>query len=79
MTKSQKMEIFYQTRNAMNVGMTYFGSRGFCGAIGVSFSLLYKVMESIGRLFKRRQLRRSVPFFSAKTFLPFSAVLEPME
>ena len=79
MTKSQKMEIFYQTRNAMNVGMTYLGSRGFCGAIGVSFSLLYKVMESIGRLFKRRQLRRSVPFFSAKTFLPFSAVLEPME
>ena len=63
----------------MNVGMTYFGSRGFCGAIGVSFSRLHKVMGAVGRLFKRRQLRRSVPFFSAKTFLPFSAVLEPME
>ena len=37
-TKSQKMEIFFQTRNAMNVGLTYFGSRGFCGANGVSFS-----------------------------------------
>ena len=24
--KSQKIEIFFQTRNAMNVGMTYFGS-----------------------------------------------------
>ena len=43
-TKSQKIEIFFQTRNAMNVGMTYFGSRGFCGAIGVSFSRLDRVI-----------------------------------
>ena len=38
-TKSHKMDIFFQTRNAQNVGLTYFGSRGFCGAIGVSFFL----------------------------------------
>ena len=51
----------FQTRNAMNVGITYFGSRGFCGAIGVSFSLLDRVMGALGRLFKRRELRHSVP------------------
>ena len=38
-----KIDFFYQIKNTTNVGMKYFGSRGFCGFNGVS-AFMFKLM-----------------------------------